>query len=602
MSAQSNLDIIIRTLKQGNGDKETTAQLKSLSTGFQQMTGFSLGSVSALAAVGTAMRFVVQQAMESEQAETRLNAVLRATEGQSGMTMESLDRLATSVSNLSGIDDENVQSAESVLLTYRSLNEDIFPRTMNLAADMSAVFGTDLTTAVRTLGKALDSPTTGLTALRRMGVTFPQEQQTTIRTLVEENRLFEAQTYILDSLEGRIGGVAEAMGNTAQGQINKFKTEIGNLAEEIGGPLVSALGNALGLLNNVIQYDSRIQNTLATHSDEVVDLYTNYEDYEAELRRSAEAMGYVIDAEGNLVEIHRNRNETTRTLIQSNYMLSQSDWDAAQAQDASTQSAIDLDYALGNLRTTFAGSFGNEIDTYNERLEGLTDRQSTLNDEIAELSGQSYLSDAQREELGNLQEELADTEAAILDLAAAHEEAMRRMAFNMLMEQAASDGLTENELSNLTYIGQAWGLLDETTANMIEAVNGNLDNMDLTQLERYMSDLDHIMGLGDKTITIRTVYQKVNGNIISGDESIMNVYGAVGMASGAENFIVPPGYANDSYLIGLTSGEVVNVTPTNGMVNSPSPATAAPNIIQIYLDGRLISQSLADSAHAQGVA
>jgi hypothetical protein len=37
-----------------------------------------------------------------------------------------------------------------------------------------------------------------------------------------------------------------------------------------------------------------------------------------------------------------------------------------------------------------------------------------------------------------------------------------------------------------------------------------------------------------------------------------------GFATGVTNFVVPPGYPNDSFTVGLTSGEVVNVDPAGG--------------------------------------
>ena len=37
--------------------------------------------------------------------------------------------------------------------------------------------------------------------------------------------------------------------------------------------------------------------------------------------------------------------------------------------------------------------------------------------------------------------------------------------------------------------------------------------------------------------------------------------GALGFANGVSNFVVPQGFPNDSFMVGLTSGETVNVTP-----------------------------------------
>ena len=51
------------------------------------------------------------------------------------------------------------------------------------------------------LGKALQDPAGQLGALSRSGFTFTGNQKTMIKNLVEQNKLFEAQTIILDELE-----------------------------------------------------------------------------------------------------------------------------------------------------------------------------------------------------------------------------------------------------------------------------------------------------------------------------------------------------------------------------------------------------------------
>ena len=65
---------------------------------------------------------------------------------------------------------EQVQDAAGVMATFRSVTGETFTRAMTLAQDMSAVFGTDLRGSVTQLGKALENPAEGLTALRRIGL------------------------------------------------------------------------------------------------------------------------------------------------------------------------------------------------------------------------------------------------------------------------------------------------------------------------------------------------------------------------------------------------------------------------------------------------
>ena len=239
--SQSMIDLILRTKKQGNAAKETEKDLQKLNKTsadlLKEFTGLTLG-VGALAA---GMKWIVGEAGEAEIATARLNAVLKATGGVAGLTADELNNMATSLSNMSGVDDEAIVNAEAVLLTYTKLGKQAFPQAMRAAMDLSAVLGTDLQSAVQMLGKALDNPAEGLTALTRAAGKFTEEEEKMIQGLVDVGKLEEAQTVILEKLEGKYGGAAEAMGNTMVGSTNRLKNALNNLAESIGTKVAPAI-------------------------------------------------------------------------------------------------------------------------------------------------------------------------------------------------------------------------------------------------------------------------------------------------------------------------------------------------------------------------
>jgi hypothetical protein len=53
------------------------------------------------------------------------------------MTAQSVSDLAGKISNLSGIDDEAVQTGENMLLTFTGIGKDVFPMATQAAADMA---------------------------------------------------------------------------------------------------------------------------------------------------------------------------------------------------------------------------------------------------------------------------------------------------------------------------------------------------------------------------------------------------------------------------------------------------------------------------------
>lgn len=142
-----------------------------------------------------------------------------------------------------GVDDELIKSAQGILLTFKSVAEsakftgDIFDRATVAAADLAAAGFGDIEGNAKQLGKALQDPLKGLTALTRSGVTFTQEEKKKIRSLVEANKLYEAQTLIMQAVENQVGGTAEA----AVSDWDKVKLKFEDLQEQIGTALLPAV-------------------------------------------------------------------------------------------------------------------------------------------------------------------------------------------------------------------------------------------------------------------------------------------------------------------------------------------------------------------------
>ena len=73
-----------------------------------------------------------------------------------------------------------------------------------------------------------------MTALNKAGVTFSQDQQDTIKALVETGDLLGAQKIILAEVESQVGGTAEAQKTSAK----ELSVAWGNLKEELGDQLI----------------------------------------------------------------------------------------------------------------------------------------------------------------------------------------------------------------------------------------------------------------------------------------------------------------------------------------------------------------------------
>lgn len=190
---------------------------------------------------------VVRSLAEKEKVLAQTAAVIQSTGGVANVTATQVRGLADSIERLTGIDDDLIMSAQNVLLTFtRVRNEvgagnDIFDQATLAAVNLSTALGTDLQSAVIMIGKALNDPIAGITAMTRAGIQFTAQQKEQIKALVEAGDLLGAQKIILAELEVQFGGSAEAAGNTFAGSIEKAKRALEGTAESIVGHLLPHL-------------------------------------------------------------------------------------------------------------------------------------------------------------------------------------------------------------------------------------------------------------------------------------------------------------------------------------------------------------------------
>lgn len=239
-----------RSLKRAlNGAAKDVKGFKSKLGGIGSIAAGVFGGGAALAGLSSLthqLGSVVTEAREAARVGRLTDAVIKSTGGAANVTASQVSRLAEAISNKTGIDDEQIQSAQNLLLTFTNVrNEvgkgnDIFNQASQAAIDMSVALGTDSKSAALQLGKALNDPVKGVTALTRAGVSFTQQQKDQIKTLVASGNTLEAQKLILKELGIQFGGAAEA----ASDPLQKLDTTINNLKERIGTALLPFIQKA----------------------------------------------------------------------------------------------------------------------------------------------------------------------------------------------------------------------------------------------------------------------------------------------------------------------------------------------------------------------
>lgn len=183
----------------------------------------------------------VKSYQESENALAQLNAVLKSTRGIAKVSAKSAISLANSLQKVTRYSDEQVLSAENMLLTFTKIGKDVFPDTTKAVLDMSTAMGTDLKSTAIQVGKAMQDPVRGVTALQRVGVRLSDSQKELVKNLVATGKTAEAQKVILKELQTEFGGSAEAAGKTFAGQLDILKNQFDEVKESIGKTIVDAI-------------------------------------------------------------------------------------------------------------------------------------------------------------------------------------------------------------------------------------------------------------------------------------------------------------------------------------------------------------------------
>ena len=204
-----------------------------------------------LLAVGGALALAARGAEQAEIANRKLGSVL--TSMGFGEATKRTSAYAEQLERTLAIDADIIKATQTKLATFANLTKTVnesggaFDRATLAALDLAAAgFGEAETNAVQ-LGKALQDPIKGITALSRSGVTFTNQEKAKIKTLVESNRVLEAQELILEAIEKQVGGTALAGASS----FDRIKLSLMQVADEIGFavlPLIDELAENVSII------------------------------------------------------------------------------------------------------------------------------------------------------------------------------------------------------------------------------------------------------------------------------------------------------------------------------------------------------------------
>jgi hypothetical protein len=583
----------------------------------------ALGAVGGYAALRTAalaaakyMQESAKAAAESAQVDAKLEAILKATGGAAGMTADELDNLANALSKQAGIDDEVIKGAESIMLTFRNIAGDAFPRAMQAAIDMQTTFG-GLESASMQLGKALNDPVAGMGALSRSGITFSDTQKEQIKNFVAMNDIASAQAIILAEVEAQVGGTAKAMNEAGDGSEN-LAVAVGNLSEAFGegllpatretntaltelaektAPVASSLGDFIGDIGlslidaaegtNVLTFGfddlaKAGKEFLATRIDKSLERQADLADSAS---RNYTAMAQAAEASAGGVSELGNSAVLTAEQIE-------------EANKATTEYYEGLIGRIENVQSA------NE--KYAESTADLTAKHADLQKEIDGLIAQGWSEEGEKVlELKDKQNDLANK---MKEVQSTYSAAMNQMVLDQIkLNLTVDDGKFDSEdFQQYLDVAGAMGLMDEKSIELAKTqemlskkyTDGKIGADELKAALDMLAS-----GKYDIDVVLKTLMTGITGDFAQTTQS-QSFFAKEGpkqpddmraTGTGGAWMTVPPGHPNDSYTVGLTSGEKYNVQTAGQAAQSGGASTDWNMVAQIFastlgpeLDRRLI--------------
>jgi hypothetical protein len=264
----ANADQAIRAFEKTatSAEKElgkATKNIDQLGVNLTRFGARGLAVTGALAMFGT--RFV-KAGEEAVAAERKLRAVTR-TMGLFGAEADTVSNrlieMAEATARNTGVDDEIIQATMTKLLTFKQLAKTAgtvgaaFDRATMAAIDLSAAGFGEATTNATQLGKALQDPIKGITALGRAGVTFTDQEKDKIKALVNSGKMLEAQDTLLTAVETQVKGVAAASATTSA----KVAVAFDEMKESIGRGLLPTFDSLGGGFSNVANTVEKLNNS-----------------------------------------------------------------------------------------------------------------------------------------------------------------------------------------------------------------------------------------------------------------------------------------------------------------------------------------------------
>ena len=232
------------------------ASADKATSGFKGMTTAAAGLATTIgaAALVRGIKGVMNAFSEFQRDTNLLENGLKNLGGTAPQQFDILMKSADKLGKLTLFNESDFTQGFGLLTSFTNISVKQFDRLGAAAADLAQTSGTDVKSAFMQLGKALNDPVKGLTALSRAGVQFTDGQKAMIESMVDVGNVAGAQEMILKELERQYGGNAAAAAQGYAGALDSLGESFYDLQKALGPFIDQALTPLINSLTNLVNF------------------------------------------------------------------------------------------------------------------------------------------------------------------------------------------------------------------------------------------------------------------------------------------------------------------------------------------------------------
>ena len=220
--------------KLGDADKAVESNASKISEfGKKAALAFTVAAAAAVAYAGKLAIDGVKSAIEDEQAQLRLANALKTATGATDAQIRATEEYISKTQLATGVADNDLRNAfQRLSVSTKDVNTS--QKLLNLALDVAAGSGKDLTTVTSALAKAYDGQET---QLARLGIGLSAAD-------LKAMDFNETQK----ALSNLYGGAAARNAETFQGRIDRLKQAFDEAKESVGAALLPIIERLIGYI------------------------------------------------------------------------------------------------------------------------------------------------------------------------------------------------------------------------------------------------------------------------------------------------------------------------------------------------------------------